>query len=135
FTHQGLSGPAILQASLHWFPKDPILLNLSPDLSMEEAFLARKREGSRKSVKTIFAEHFTERLGDRLFHEFGAPDIPIMEVADAVLRRLAEKIHRWELYPVGNGGYGKAEVTRGGVSTDELSSRTMEAKKVPGLFF
>jgi len=135
FTHTGLSGPAILQVSLHWFPNDPIYIDLSPDISMEDVFLSRKKEGSRKGVKTLLAERFTERLGEKLFEEFAAPDSPVCETSDAALERLAEKIHHWELFPLCDGGYGKAEVTRGGVSTAELSSKTLEAKKVPGLFF
>lgn len=135
FTHTGLSGPAILQVSLHWFPNDPIYIDLSPELSMEEVFLSRKKEGSRKEVKTLLAERFTERLGEKLFEEFTAPVSPVCEVPDAALKQLAEKIHKWELFPVCDGGYGKAEVTRGGVSTAELSSKTLEAKRVPGLFF
>ena len=134
FTHQGLSGPAILQLSLHWFPKDPIFLDLSPDVPMEEFFLSRKREGSRRTMKTLFTERFTERLGEKLFQEFGVPEVPVMEVADATLKKIAAGLHRWELYPLCDGGYGKAEVTRGGVATGELSSKTLEAKKVPGLF-
>jgi predicted Rossmann fold flavoprotein len=135
FTHAGLSGPAILQASLHWGPGEPILLNLSPDLPMEEYFLSRKSQGSRREVKTLLAERFTERLGERLFHELEAPQLPVAEASDQALRKLAARLHRWELSPTGDGGYGKAEVTRGGVSTAELSSKTLEAKKVPGLYF
>jgi predicted Rossmann fold flavoprotein len=135
FTHTGLSGPAILQVSLHWFPGDPIQINLSPDVNMEELFLSRKKEGSKKEVRTLMAERFTERLGEKLCEEFECPAGPVNQVADATLKKLAARIHRWELYPASDGGYGKAEVTRGGVDTNELSSKTLEAKKVPGLYF
>jgi predicted Rossmann fold flavoprotein len=135
FTHTGLSGPAILQASLHWFPGDPLHLDLSPEIAMEDYFLSRKREGSKKELRTLLAERFTERLGEKLAEEFAPPSGPMNQVSDTALRALAARIHRWELFPAGDGGYGKAEVTRGGVSTEELSSKTLEAKKVPGLFF
>jgi predicted Rossmann fold flavoprotein len=135
FTHTGLSGPAILQASLHWFPGDPIRIDLSPEIAMEEYFLSRKREGNKKELRTLLAERFTERLGEKLAEEFAPPAGPMNQVGDAALCALAARIHRWELFPAGDGGYGKAEVTRGGVSTEELSSKTLEAKKVPGLFF
>ncbi len=135
FTHTGLSGPAILQASLYWFPGDALQIDLSPNSSLEEYFLEKKRAGSRKEVRTLIAEKFTERLGEKLSEEFQVPAQPVVQVADLELKRLAEKMHHWMLYPERDGGYGKAEVTRGGVSTDELSSRTMEAKKVPGLYF
>lgn len=135
FTHTGISGPAVLQASLHWFEGDPIFANLSPDRNLEEHFLGLKKAGSRKEVKTVLAELLTERLADALAPAFAAPAGPICEKADQALRELARKLHKWELRPSGTGGYVKAEVTRGGVSTTELSSKTMEAKKVPGLHF
>jgi predicted Rossmann fold flavoprotein len=135
FTHSGLSGPAILQVSLHWFPGDPITVNLSPEFALEEFFLGKKREGSRRELKNLLAERFSERLAEALAGEFAVPAGPVSQVSDQILRRLAERLHCWELFPTSTGGYGKAEVTRGGVSTEELSSRTLEAKKVPGLYF
>lgn len=135
FTHTGVSGPVILQVSLQWFPGDPFYVNLSPDTNMERLLLDRKKEGSRKEIKTLLAERFTERLGAKLAEAFQVPAGPVAQVADAKLKELAAKLHRWELVPAHNGGYGKAEVTRGGVDTNELSSKTLECKKVPGLYF
>ena len=135
FTHTGISGPAVLQVSLHWFEGDPVLCDLSPDKNLEEHFLGLKKQGSRKEVKTVLAELLTERLAEAIAPAFGAPSGPICEKSDQALRELARKLHRWELRPSGTGGYLKAEVTRGGVSTKELSSKTLEAKKVPGLYF
>lgn len=135
FTHQGLSGPAILQVSLHWFPGDAISIDLAPGEDLPRYLLDQKKSGSLKEVRTILGERFTARLGDTFAKVFEAPAQPISQVSDAALRKLGERMHAWELNPTGTGGYGKAEVTRGGVNTDELSSRTLEAKKVPGLFF
>lgn len=135
FTHTGISGPAILQISLHWFPGDEIEIDLSPDASLEEFLLGKKKEGSKKEVKNILAEKFTDRLAERFMEEFEGQAGPISQASDQTLRALAERMHHWRLKPVTTGGYGKAEVTRGGVSTDELSSKTLESKKVPGLFF
>ena len=135
FTHTGISGPAVLQASLHWFEGDSVFCDLSPDKNLEEHFLGLKKSGSRKEVKTVLAELLTERLADAIAPAFGAPSGPICEKGDQALRELARKLHRWELRPSGTGGYQKAEVTRGGVSTSELSSKTLEARKVPGLYF
>jgi predicted Rossmann fold flavoprotein len=135
FTHTGLSGPAILQASLHWFPGDSLFLDLSPEGSLEERLLGLKKAGSRKELRTLLAEIYSDRLAEALAAELGVPEGPLCEKADQVLRGLAARLHRWELKPVGTGGYGKAEVTRGGVSTAELSSKTLEARKVPGLYF
>lgn len=135
FTHSGLSGPAILQASLHWFPGDSIVIDLSPDLRLEEFFLAQKKANSRKEVKTLLGERVSDRLAEALCAALNAPAGPVCERSDQALRDFAKQLHAWELKPVGTGGYGKAEVTRGGVSTEELSSRTLESKKVPGLYF
>lgn len=135
FTHTGISGPAILQASLHWFSGESIEIDLSPDQKLEEFFLAQKKANVRKELKTILAEKFSDRLAEAFCEEFSVPLGPLVEKGDQVLRDLARKLHQWQLRPVGTGGYGKAEVTRGGVSTSELSSKTLEARKVPGLYF
>jgi len=135
FTHTGLSGPAILQASLHWFPGDSIRVNLSPGGSLEELFLSLKKSNSRKELRTLLAELYSDRFAEALAEEFSVPAGPVAEKGDAALRDLARRLHAWELKPIGPGGYGKAEVTRGGVSTDELSSKTLESRHVPGLFF
>jgi predicted Rossmann fold flavoprotein len=134
-THSGLSGPAILQASLHWFPGDSILIDLSPALPLAEHFLGLKKANSRKELRTVLAELYSDRFAEALAEEFAVPAGPLAEKADSVLRELAKRLHAWELKPIGTGGYGKAEVTRGGVATEELSSKTLEARKVPGLFF
>ncbi len=135
FTHTGISGPAVLQVSLHWYPGDSLILDLSPDLRLDEHFLAVKKQGSRKETKTILAERLTDRLAEVLCSALSAPIGPICEKSDQSLREFAQRLHAWELRPSGTGGYAKAEVTRGGVSTDELSSKTLESKKAPGLFF
>lgn len=135
FTHTGISGPAILQASLHWHPGDSLVVNLSPDLDLAEYFAELKKANVRKELRTVLAEKFTDRLADALAEEFAVPNGPLAEKPDQVLRELARKLHAWTITPVDTAGYGRAEVTRGGVSTEELSSKTLEARKVPGLFF
>jgi predicted Rossmann fold flavoprotein len=135
FTHSGLSGPAILQASLHWFPGDTLRIDLSPGFDLAEFLLGEKRAGSRKEIKNLLGERFSDRLAEKLCEELGAPSGPVCQAGDQALRKLAESLHCWELQPIGTGGYGKAEVTRGGVGTEELSSKTLESKKVPGLYF
>jgi len=135
FTHTGISGPAVLQVSLHWYPGDSLILNLSPEFRLEEHFLEQKKAGSRKEVKTLLGARVTDRLAEALCSALSAPAGPVCEKSDQALREFGQRLHSWELKPSGTGGYGKAEVTRGGVSTDELSSKTLESKKVPGLFF
>lgn len=137
FTHQGLSGPAILQASLEWRKGDPVFLKLVPDLDLEKELLERKN--GKTELKNVLAEFFPRSFSEKVASEFlddsSLLASPINQIPDSALRQLARRIQRWELFPTGTGGWGKAEVTRGGVDTNELSSKTMESKKVPGLFF
>lgn len=135
FTHTGLSGPAILQASLYWFPGDEIEIDLIPKKDFAKALLAKKHSGARTTLKNSLGEFFTKRLADRLVNVFYGGDGPISELPDAKIRAFAKKLCHWRLKPFSTGGYGKAEVTRGGVDTKELSSKTMESKIVPGLYF
>lgn len=135
FTHSGLSGPAMLQVSLYWFPGEKISINLSPEFSLTDWFMEKKKEGSRKEWRTLLSERMSDRLATCLADFFEVPAGPVAQMSDQLLKSLATKLHAWELEPAGNGGYNRAEVTRGGVSTNELSSKTMEAKKVPGLYF
>lgn len=139
FTHAGLSGPATLQASLHWKPGDEIAINLLPEINIFEWLMTKKREGNRSLLKNILSELLASRLAER-FCELYYPDpkqlaLPIPQLSEKMLEVFCKKIHEWTLIPSGTVGYSKAEVTRGGVDTQELSSKTMEAKKVPGLYF
>ena len=135
FTHSGLSGPAALQASLHWKSGDPVWINLLPEINVFEWFLEHKKQGSRSIVKNLLSDLLASRLATRLC-EIGFPSqLPLPQVSEDALKVFCENLHAWKIIPSGTVGYGKAEVTRGGVDTDELSSKTMEARKVPGLHF
>jgi len=135
FTHFGLSGPAALQASLYWRAGDVVTINLLPECNAGEWLLSKKKEGSRMEIKNLLAMVFTKRLAERLCELLLPQDVPIHQMSDRVLEEFGKKLNRWEFQPVGTMGYDRAEVTRGGVRTDELSSKTMESKKVPGLYF
>jgi predicted Rossmann fold flavoprotein len=128
FTHRGLSGPAILQISSYWHPGEAVELNLAPGRDLSEEFIVRKRE--RISARTALAGVVPARLAERL-----ASTKPLAEWTDKECRKLGEAVNRFRVEPVGTEGYEKAEVTAGGVDTAELSSTTMEAKRVKGLFF
>ena len=145
FTHAGLSGPATLQASLHWRSGEPVVTNLVPDQNALEWFLKKKNEGNKSLVKNLLSELIPSRLAER-FAELHSPmdartgepvfaTTPLAQIPDRALEELCQHLHHWTIIPLSTVGYSKAEVTRGGVDTDELSSKTMEAKKVPGLFF
>jgi predicted Rossmann fold flavoprotein len=133
FTHRGLSGPAILQASTYLAAGDELSVDLLPAQDALPWLLTRKRERPRIALRTALAEVLPHRLAQALAPEDDAP--PIGGLADRVLATMADRLKRWKLVPSGTEGYAKAEVTRGGIDTRALSSRTMEARNVPGLYF
>ncbi|HEY6392753.1 MAG TPA: NAD(P)/FAD-dependent oxidoreductase [Bryobacteraceae bacterium] len=125
-THHGLSGPAILQISSYWKRPDPILIDLLPDRDLTVGIGRRDLNAMRSALRT----HLPQRLADRWL-DLNPPQGWNQESLLDYDRRL----HRWEVTPADTEGYAKAEVTAGGVDTDELSAKTMESRKVPGLFF
>ena len=132
FTHRGLSGPAILQASSYWQAGDDILINWLPDAA-EDVFAARKRERPKAQFKSILSELISDRLATALSERL--PTGAIGDMKDAPLIEAARALKSWRLTPSGSEGYAKAEVTVGGVDTDALSQQTMEARAVRGLYF
>jgi predicted Rossmann fold flavoprotein len=133
FTHRGLSGPAILQASSYLAAGDAVSVDLLPTQDALAWLLTRKRERPRIALRTALAEVLPQRLAQALAPEEDA--VPIGGLADRALAAMAERLKRWRLVPSGTEGYAKAEVTRGGIDTRALSSQTMEARSVPGLYF
>jgi hypothetical protein len=132
FTHRGLSGPAALQASLHWRPGEPILIDLLPGADILDELL--RRRGSRSEPKSLLAPHLPKRLAALLCDRLGAAG-PLNQLSERVLRKLAAGLRAWTITPGGTEGYATAEVTAGGVDTAELSSKTMEVRRAPGLYF
>lgn len=132
FTHRGLSGPAILQASSYWRRGEPVAIDFLPELVagwLGEAKQAAPRATLRSVLRTQLADRLAEALCERL-----ALDGPLASMTDATLRLAEARLAGWQFQPNGSEGFAKAEVTIGGVSTAELSSKTMEATRVPGLF-
>jgi len=134
FTHKGLSGPAILQLSSYWSPREPITLDLLPHLRLNEAIPKWKSERPNAELKTLLREHLPERLAQR-FLDLHGQNRPVRQLTERDGAALARIFHHWQIQPRGTEGYGKAEVTRGGVDTRELSSKTFESRNVPGLYF
>lgn len=134
FTHTGLSGPASLQASLYWSKGDHVHINLVPGKDMFQEFSQKRQEGNRSEIKNLLAHYIPKRLAEKLC-DLTRVHSNIHEVPETKLRELCDILHDWRILPGGTVGYKKAEVTRGGVDTDELSSKTMESRKVPGLYF
>ncbi len=132
FTHRGLSGPAILQASSYWTEGDAISLNLSPTQDLFSALTAAKRAEGRKGLTSALSQVLPNRLVQYLADTL--PPGPIAEMSDAALADIAQRLHHWHLTPTGSEGYRTAEVTLGGIDTAALNSKTMEAKTLPGLY-
>ena len=133
FTHRGLSGPAILQISSYWRAGAAITIDLAPGRDVAAFFAERKRTRPRASAHTVLAEIVPARLADRLAVD-GLPAGEIANIPDRTFAAFAGSLKHWEVRPDGTEGYAKAEVTVGGVDTRDLSSRTMAARDVPGLF-
>ena len=133
FTHRGLSGPAILQISSVWQPGLPITIDLQPGQDAAAALRERKHARPNAELKTILGETLPQRLATALV-QAGYPARPIGNIADKDLHRLATRLKSWTLTPTGTEGYAKAEVTIGGIDTAGLSSQTLQANKMPGLY-
>ncbi len=129
-THRGLSGPAILQISSYWRESKPITIDWAPGKSVTEALLAKISGRDAVSAKAALRDHFAARLADRLIDLANPP-----RWTNAAIQQLEDRLHQWQFEPDGTEGYEKAEVTAGGVDTNEVSAKTMEAKRVPGLYF
>ncbi|RKQ41284.1 NAD(P)/FAD-dependent oxidoreductase [Enterobacter sp. R1(2018)] len=135
FTHRGLSGPAVLQLSSYWQPGEFVSVNLLPDTDLD-AFLNEQRAAHpNQSLKNTLALVLPKRLVECLQQLEQIPDATLKQLNVRQQNELLETLQNWRVQPNGTEGYRTAEVTLGGVDTNELSSRTMEAKKVPGLYF
>jgi predicted Rossmann fold flavoprotein len=132
FTHRGLSGPAILQASSYWRKGESISIDWLPG-APEDALATRKRDRPKAQLKTVLGEFFSERLANAFSEQL--PQGAVGDMKDAALIEAARKLKDWRLTPNGDEGYAKAEVMVGGIDTNALSQQTMEARTVPGLFF
>ncbi len=132
FTHRGLSGPAILQASSYWRMGEEIIIDWLPDAA-PDALVERKRARPKALVRTALAELLPARLADALGEQ--VPQGVLGDMKDAALIEIADRLKHWPLTPIGTEGYSKAEVTVGGIDTGALSQQTMACRAVPGLFF
>jgi predicted Rossmann fold flavoprotein len=135
FTHRGLSGPAVLQASSYWRSGEPLAIRLAPGTDWPGT-LARAKAASRRHLANELAQHLPQRLAQAWIERLGLPgERALPEIADKPLRQLAESLAHWEVTPTGTEGWKKAEVMAGGVDTREIDSRTMESRRAPGLHF
>jgi len=134
FTHRGLSGPAILQISSYWREGEILSIDLLPAIEVESFLKDRKRKRPKAELKTVLAEVMPTRLAHALAETAAVADYSIANIPDRDLSAIAERLKHWHLRPTESEGWAKAEVTVGGIDTNGLSSRTMEARDVPGLY-
>lgn len=135
FTHRGLSGPAVLQISSYWQPGESVTVNLLPDCNLEEFLNEQRGAHPNQSLKNTLAMQLPKRLVECLQQLGQIPDVTLKQLNVRDQQALVETLTAWRVQPNGTEGYRTAEVTLGGVDTNELSSRTMEARKAPGLYF
>ncbi|MDU4091687.1 MAG: NAD(P)/FAD-dependent oxidoreductase [Pantoea sp.] len=135
FTHRGLSGPSVLQVSSYWQPGEYVTIDLSPERDLS-AFINEERQAHpNQSLKNTLAKPLPKRLVDVLQVLGTIPEVTLKQLNAKQQRELTETLHHWRVQPNGTEGYRTAEVTLGGVDTTQLSSKTMEARDVPGLYF
>jgi len=134
FTHRGLSGPAILQASNYWQPGQPLKIDLFPEVNLHDYLTDMRQQRPKLGLKTVLAEQLTRRVAQR-WCEVWLTDKPMAELSDAEIDTVVEHCQPWTVWPAGTEGYRTAEVTLGGIDTDVLSSKTMQCRDYPGLFF
>jgi predicted Rossmann fold flavoprotein len=132
FTHKGLSGPAMLQISSYWRHGEAIHVNFLPD-STPDWMMKAKREHPRSTLRSLLGKHLPGRLADALSEQIALTG-ELANLSDKALRAAQSRLADWAFHPNGTEGYAKAEVTAGGISTDCLQSRTMEARKMPRLY-
>ena len=135
FTHRGLSGPAILQISSFWRSGQAVTINLLPETSIENLLTQWRETSGQKSLKNMLATILPKRFIEALVKQKDITDKAINQISNDEITYLSQYLHNWQIKPNGTEGYRTAEVTLGGVDTDELSSKTFEAKKSKGLFF
>lgn len=134
FTHRGLSGPAVLQASSYWQEGAPIFVNLAPHSDLYETLRRKRATSGRRNLTTELSHHLPSRLVEFLARQMDLSG-NLADQSDAKLSQTCKKLSEWRLTPTGTEGYRTAEVTLGGIDTNALSAKTMEAKTVPGLYF
>ncbi len=134
FTHRGLSGPAILQISSFWQLGDAVTINLLPDLDALEWLQGEQAARPNSELRTVLGEVFSKKMAG-LLADYWFASRPMKQYTPAQLREIAETLGAWQVVPAGTEGYRTAEVTLGGVDTREVSSKTMESLKSPGLYF
>lgn len=134
FTHWGLSGPAILQISSYWKPGEEFSIDLLPKFKLETLIKDERNQGGKRTVGQLLIDYFTKKFVDAL-GKFLPIQLKIASLSKSDAKLIVDFVHNFKVKPAGDKGYDKAEVMRGGISTEELNPRTLESKQVKGLYF
>ncbi len=129
-----MSGPAVLQVSSYWKKEDEISIDFLPKNDLYNLLKSEKNQGSKKQLSNILSEVFSRRFSTFIIEKFSLSK-PLAEMKDIQLKELANQLHNWKITPLKTQGFESAEATRGGVDTNEVSSKTMESKKISNLYF
>lgn len=137
FTHRGMSGPAMLQISNYWFPGDPLQIDLMPGVAADQWLILAKQQQAKSRLRTLLGQKLPKSLVAELQTLWWpqSQELPLAEMSDRQLEQIGQQLNGWTLKPSGTEGYRTAEVTLGGVDTASISSKTLEAKQQPGLYF
>ncbi|RTE85925.1 MULTISPECIES: NAD(P)/FAD-dependent oxidoreductase [Gammaproteobacteria] len=135
FTHRGLSGPSVLQISSYWQPGEAVRFNLLPELDIAEELASKRKSNPKLGLHTLLQQWFPKRLGQMLAERHKWPNKNLADLNKTEIESICQTLSQWQIKPNGTEGYRTAEVTIGGVNVDEVSSKTMESKLQPGLYF
>ena len=135
FTHRGISGPAMLQISNYWLPNQPLFIDFLPKIRLDEYLQAMRQSSSKMQLKTALQRLLPNKLVEFFISHYQLPTTILADLSNLKIAEINQLFHQWQFVPNGTEGYRTAEVTLGGVDTDQISSKTMEVKNVKGLYF
>lgn len=135
FTHRGISGPAMLQISNYWLPNQPLFIDFLPKIRLDEYLQTMRQSSSKMQLKTALQRLLPNKLVEIFISHYQLPTTILADLSNLKIAEISQLFHQWQFVPNGTEGYRTAEVTLGGVDTDQISSKTMEVKNIKGLYF
>ena len=135
FTHRGISGPAMLQISNYWLPNQPLFIDFLPKIRLDEYLQAMRQSSSKMQLKTALQRLLPNKLVEFFISHYQLPTTILADLSNLKIAEISRLFHQWKFMPNGTEGYRTAEVTLGGVDTNQISSKTMEVKHIKGLYF
>lgn len=135
FTHRGISGPAMLQISNYWLPNQPLFIDFLPKIRLDEYLQTMRQSSSKMQLKTALQRLLPNKLVEFFISHYQLPTTILADLSNLKIAEISQLFHQWQFMPNGTEGYRTAEVTLGGVDTNQISSKTMEVKNIKGLYF